>query len=212
MITKELLYDRGAINIFGYDNKKNFNKINSIIGYCPQENIIFENMKVKEIIKFFNELKTNKQTAIKICTIFGLNKYLNTYCSNLSWGNKRKLALAIALMNKPNLLLLDEPSTGMDPISKKIMLNIIYSSIKDNQRYNIIFSTNSIEEAGLLCDRISYFKNGNYSYLGNKDKIIEWASYGLNPDSGSRWDWLREQMAARVCGLPRHAISIGIST
>ena len=171
MITKELLYDTGAINIFGYDNKKNFNKINSIIGYCPQENIIFENMKVKEIIKFFSELKINNETTEKICSIFGLNNYINTYCSNLSCGNKRKLALAIAFMNKPNLLLLDEPCTGMDPISKKIILNNIYSYLKDNQNYNLILSTNSIEEAEILSDRISYLKNGNYFYLGNINEL-----------------------------------------
>ena len=124
-------------------------------------------MKVKEIIKFFSELKTNDENIEAICKKFELNNYLDTLCCNLSGGNKRKLHFAIALMNKPSLLLLDEPSTGMDHFSKKMMINNINSLIKVNHRYNLILSTHSVEEAGLICDRVSCFKNGNFKYIGN---------------------------------------------
>lgn len=166
MLINELLYDTGDINLFGYNNQ-NFSHLKSIIGYCPQENPLFESMKVKEIINFFSGIKTNNQNIEEICKTFGLTKYIDTFCCNLSGGNKRKLAFAIALMNKPNLLLLDEPSTGMDIITKKNMLNIINSTIKDNNRYNLILSIESADEVEYICDRVCWFNNGNFTYVGN---------------------------------------------
>ena len=78
-------------------------------------------MKVREIIKFYLEIKGANESVETICERFGLSKFLDTYCINLSGGNKRKLSFAIALMCKPRLLLLDEPSTGVDPESRRIM-------------------------------------------------------------------------------------------
>ena len=172
VIINELLYDSGAITLFGYDNRKQFNKINSEIGYCPQENIPFNYMTVKEIIQFFSGLKINNDTVEHICNKFDLSNYINTFYYNLSGGNKKKLLLALSLMNNPNLLLLDQPLGKLDPISKENMITNIKSITKDNQRYNMILSTNSLEEAHLLCDRISWFKKGNFTVLAKPKELI----------------------------------------
>ena len=170
-ITNEILYDSGKISLFGYDNYKEFDKIRKNLGYCPQINPLFDFMKVKEIIKFYLELKTSEGTVESICKKFGLEKYINTYCINLSGGNKRKLTLAIALMNKPNLVLLDEPSTGVDPLSKRIIWKSINELAKGENSFNMILTTHSMEEAEILCDRVSWLKDGNFICIGNPEEL-----------------------------------------
>ena len=179
-ITNDILYDSGKISLFGYDNRKQFNEIRTNIGYCPQMNPLFDYMKVKEIIKFYLELKTSNETVESVCKKFYLEKYLDTYCINLSGGNKRKLTLAIALINRPNLLLLDEPSTGVDPLSKRIMWKNINELSNDENIFNMILITHSMEEAEILCDRVGWLKSGNFICIGNPEELKLQYSSGYN--------------------------------
>ena len=170
-IINEIMVDKGSINLFGYDNRKQFKYIRTQIGYCPQINPLFDFMKVKEIIKYYSELKTSKESVESICYRFGLSKYLNTYTINLSGGNKRKLTFAIAMMNKPTLLLLDEPSTGVDPESRRVMWRNINELSDSGHKYNMILTTHSIEEAEILCDTVSWLKAGNFVCVGNPEEL-----------------------------------------
>ena len=170
-ITNEILYDTGSITLFGYDTKRQFEHIRTMVGYCPQINPLFDYMKVKELIKFYSELKTCNESVESVCNKFGLSKYLNTYTVNLSGGNKRKLTFAIALMNYPRLLLLDEPSTGVDPESRRIMWRNINELSNSGHKYNMILTTHSMEEAEILCDTVSWFKAGNFITVGNPEEL-----------------------------------------
>ena len=170
-ITNEILYDSGSINLFGYDTKTNFENIRTMIGYCPQINPLFDYMKVKEIILFYSRLKTCRENYRTVCQRFGLSKYLNTYTINLSGGNKRKLSFAIAMMNRPTLLLLDEPSTGVDPESRRIMWKNINELSNSGHKYNMILTTHSMEEAEILCDTVSWLKAGNFIAKGNPEEL-----------------------------------------
>ena len=170
-ITNEIIYENGSISLFGYDNKKQINKIKPMIGYCPQEDPLFDYMKVREIIEFYKKLKGSSETVESICSKFDLIKYLDTYCMNLSGGNKRKLSFTIALINKPNILLLDEPSTGVDPESRRTMWRNINELSFSGHQYNMILSTHSIEEAEILCDRVSWLKKGNFICIGNPEEL-----------------------------------------
>ena len=124
-IINEISYDKGSINLFGNDNRKDFNKIKFKIGYCPQTNVEFDSMKVKEIIQFFLDLKSQEITVEFLCHKFCLQNYLDTFYNNLSFGNKRKLFLLISLINYPELLLLDDPFNSIDDISKKIIIRYL---------------------------------------------------------------------------------------
>ena len=170
-ITNEILYDYGKITLFGHDSRKEFEKIRAKVGYCPQENPLFEFMKVREILDFYSNLKTCNIPYLTICEKFGLTKYLETYCINLSGGNKRKLTFAIAIMNKPTLLLLDEPSTGVDPESRRFMWKNINELSNSGHKYNMILTTHSMEEAEILCDRVSWLKRGNFACIGVPERL-----------------------------------------
>ena len=128
-------------------------------------------MKVREIIKFYLSLKNINESVDNICNRFGLEKYLDTYCINLSGGNKRKLSFAIALMCRPQILLLDEPSTGVDPESRRIMWKNIMEISKKREKFNMILTTHSMEEAEVLCDKVSWLKSGNFLSIGNPEKL-----------------------------------------
>ena len=170
-ITNEILFDYGKITLFDHDSRKEFEKIRTRIGYCPQENPLFEFMKVREILEFYSKLKTCNIPYQTICDKFGLSKYLETYCIHLSGGNKRKLTFAIAIMNRPTLLLLDEPSTGVDPESRRFMWKNINELSNTGHQYNMILTTHSMEEAEVLCDRVSWLKRGNFVCLGNPENL-----------------------------------------
>ena len=170
LITNQINYDSGEIYLFNNEVKKDFDSIRKTLGYCPQENIIFNGLTVKQIFKYFKELRNITMSIKEMGEKYGLNKYLNTKYENLSGGNKRKLCFAISIMNKPKILLLDEPSTGVDPESRRIMWkNILELNL--THKYNMILSTHSMEEAEVLCDTISWLKEGKFKCIGNSEEL-----------------------------------------
>ena len=181
-ITKEIFFDKGSIELFGYNvsKSKDFAKLTKLIGYCPQENALFDYLTVEEVLNYFKQLKrkqvsensnindSDEEDINKIYDIFGLNKYKNKMTTYLSGGNKRKLNFAIALMNSPKIILLDEPSTGVDPESRRLMwINLL--SLK--REYNMILSTHSMEEAEILSDRVGWMKEGQFAVEGVPEEL-----------------------------------------
>ena len=171
-ITREIFFDKGTIELFGLNVSKSsdFSKLTKEIGYCPQENALFDYLTVEEVLNFFKNLKRdeNKIDINIIYDKFGLSKYKNKRTVNLSGGNKRKLNFAIALMNDPKIILLDEPSTGVDPESRRLMwINLL--SLK--REYNMILSTHSMEEAEILSDRVGWMKEGRFTVEGIPEEL-----------------------------------------
>ena len=163
-------------------------------------------------IKFYSELKTCNESVESVCERFGLSKYLNTYTINLTGGNKRKLTFEIAMMNRPRLLLLDEPSNGVDPESRRIMWRNIneLSNSGHGYKYNMILTTHSMEEAEVLCDTVSWFKAGNFITVGNPEelKIKYNAGYKLHikfdnsiKNTGNLGSDLINQTFNKICSL-----------
>ena len=145
--------------------------VRQFIGYCPQENALFSHFTVHDTLYFYCQLKGVKEPVEDIANRYGLGKYLKTVTTKLSGGNKRKLIFALALMNNPKMLLLDEPSTGVDPESRRIMWKNINRLERTNPEYNMILSTHSMEEAEILCDTVSWLKKGNFVCIGNPEKL-----------------------------------------
>jgi ABC-type multidrug transport system ATPase subunit len=168
-ITNDIFYDYGTVEVFGRDTKTHFKKLRNNLGYCPQSNAIFDFLNVEEHFRYYIKLKN----VLKISDMeillekFSLLKYRKTLAINLSGGNKRKLVAAIAIMNNPKLLMMDEPSAGVDPEARRTM----WKNIMENKGVNLILATHSMEEAENLCDSIGWMKEGKFVVIGNLEQI-----------------------------------------
>ncbi len=163
----------GLVKINGIDVWNRRDEIKRLVGYCPQSNSFNEKLTVKENIKYFAHLYDVQadlnSLAEEVTYFLGLYGKLNELTMNLSGGMKRRLNMACGILHKPKLLILDEPSIGLDPISRNELWRFI-KRIK-SEGTTIILATNIMEEAEALCDRMILIKNGKALIEGNVNDI-----------------------------------------
>lgn len=106
-----------------------------------------------------------------------LNDFENVYANNLSGGNRRKLQCAIALIGNPPIVLLDEPSTGVDPQAKRFMWTIISNISTQRKKSTVVLTTHSMEEAEALCPKIGIMVNGKFRCFGSAQHLK--SKYGV---------------------------------
>lgn len=148
----------GEALIFGMDSVKESEKIKEYIGYVPSEVRYYDDVKVKDIIKYAQSFypKSNKEYVDRICNELELD--MNKKMGELSLGNKKKVAIAQSLINNPKLLILDELTNGLDPLMQKKLLNIL---IEEKEKWNTVFlSSHNLVEVQNLCDRVCVIKEG----------------------------------------------------
>jgi len=177
-LTNEVSPSSGSIYINGLDITSNFTEIRNLIGYCPQFDAIFELLTVHENLEFYANIKgvTNDKIEPVIDSLMeelNLTQYRDKLSGKLSGGNKRKLSVAIAMIGNPPIILLDEPSTGMDPESRKFMWSVIHKISIKRKQSSVILTTHSMEEAESLCRRIGIMVNGQFQCLGTSQQIKE---------------------------------------
>ena len=107
-----------------------------------------------------------------------LDDFTKKIAGKLSGGNKRKLSVAISLIGNPQIVLLDEPSTGMDPEARRFMWSIIHKTSKKGKKSSVIMTTHSMDEAETLCQRMGIMVNGEFVCLGKASQIKEKYGYG----------------------------------
>jgi ABC-2 type transport system ATP-binding protein len=140
-----------------------------------QETAIARKLTVEENIDFYAELNGQSKDEIKetkeyIYKTFGLDQIKNKLAYKLSGGWQRKLSIALALVTKPNVLFLDEPTLGLDVIARRELWKTI-KSLKGNM--TIILTTHYMEEAQELSDRIGIMKDGKLLFVGEKEKLYQ---------------------------------------
>ncbi|MBE5740841.1 MAG: ABC transporter ATP-binding protein [Clostridiales bacterium] len=154
----------GTVTIDTYDLDKDIDKIKKIVDISPQETSIANNLTVKENLEFFNELYNNPPDFIQeIVETFHLNDVLNQRAKTLSGGYKRRLSIAVALISKPKILFLDEPTLGLDVYSRRELWKII-ERLREN--VTIILTSHYLEEIERLCDRVAILSNGKLLQVG----------------------------------------------
>lgn len=173
MISTLILPTSGTININGLDIIKDREKIKRIINISPQETAIAPNLTVLENLYFMAgiyEIKKAKEKINELIKLFKLEEVLNQKAKTLSGGYQRKLSIAISLINDPEILFLDEPTLGLDVISRRELWHII-GNLKG--KITIILTTHYMEEAEILSDRIGIMNKGKLIELGTSKELIK---------------------------------------
>ncbi|KYB28525.1 ATP-binding cassette sub-family A member 3-like Protein [Tribolium castaneum] len=159
----------GTAIINGYDIRTNIRNVRESMGICPQHNVLFDNLTVREHLHFFGELKGLKKNEINeeiddYIKVLDLEDKKNTYSKNLSGGMKRKLSVGIALCGKSKVVMLDEPTAGMDPSARRKVWNLLQ---KQKTGRTILLTTHYMDEADLLGDRIAIMTAGELQCCGS---------------------------------------------
>jgi len=160
----------GNIMINNFNLDKEIDKIKEIIGISPQETSVANNLTVKENLEFFANVynNNNANTINEIIDIFNLNEVINQRAKTLSGGYKRRLSIAIALISKPKILFLDEPTLGLDVFARRELWNIIRKLQKD---ITIILTSHYLEEIENLCNRVAILSNGKLLKTGTIEEL-----------------------------------------
>uniref|UniRef100_A0A8D0HD28 ABC transporter domain-containing protein n=1 Tax=Sphenodon punctatus TaxID=8508 RepID=A0A8D0HD28_SPHPU len=159
----------GSVTILKYklSEMEAIEEIREITGLCPQFNVQFDILTVKENLRIFAKVKgiqSNKVEEEKLLTMLDISSIQDTQADKLSGGQKRKLSLAIAMLGDPQVLLLDEPTSGMDPCSRQHVWNLL----KEHKAGRaIVVSTQFMDEADILADRKAFISHGRLKCVGS---------------------------------------------
>lgn len=157
VLTGMLQPSSGTAVINGYDIRKNMDQARGSIGLCPQHNILFDDLTVREHIEFYSRLKgldaaEVELEVIKYVQLLELEPKIDAMSSTLSGGMKRKLSVGVALCGGSKVVLCDEPSSGMDPAARRALWDLLQLEKKGR---TILLSTHFMDEADILGDRIA---------------------------------------------------------
>ena len=173
MLCGLILPTEGNITIEKMDMKKNTLKIKEILNVSPQETAIAPNLTVRENLEFMAgvyQIKNKDEKIKELIKLFKLDEVINSKAKTLSGGWQRKVSIAISLINDPKILFLDEPTLGLDVISRKELWKVI-SGLKG--KITIILTTHYMEEAESLSDRIGIMQDGKIIDIGTSKELIK---------------------------------------
>lgn len=173
MLSSLILPTSGTAVINIFDLVKNRNKIREIINISPQETAVAPNLTVLENLYFMAgiyQIKNKKKKIEELISLFKLEEVLKQKAKTLSGGYQRKLSIAISLINDPVILFLDEPTLGLDVISRQDLWKVI-NSLKG--KTTIILTTHYMEEAEKLSDRIGIMNKGKLIEVGTSKELMK---------------------------------------
>ncbi|CAF2158124.1 unnamed protein product [Rotaria magnacalcarata] len=158
----------GTVYVDGFDILTDIKVIRKRLGFAPQHNILFDRLTVKEHLEFFSALKGAPEEFIsdetkKMLADLGIENKSENYSTELSGGMKRKLSIAIAFIGNSTIVILDEPTAGVDPFARRAIWDLI---LKYKPGRTIVLSTHHLDEADLLCDRLAIISSGELQCVG----------------------------------------------
>ena len=176
MLSGEFRPSAGSAHLAGLNLITDVQKCRRKIAFCPQFDALFELLTAREHLQLYARIKGICEADIKRVVEskiaeMGLTEYADRSASTYSGGNKRKLSVAIAMIGEPSIVFLDEPSTGMDPVARRFMWEIISDIVTKREKCSLILTTHSMEECEALCTRIGIMVGGVLRCLGSSQRL-----------------------------------------
>jgi ABC-2 type transport system ATP-binding protein len=172
--------DSGEILLQGKTWKKHEKELRKIIGLSLQETRFAEKLTVYETLRLFASFfNLGNERVTELIELTGLKSKQKSMTGTLSGGQRQRLALAVALLNRPQILFLDEPTTGLDPHSRFDLWNIL-KTLKDKGETTLILTTHYMEEAESLCDHIIIIDEGKILREGELSELLDENSRNLD--------------------------------
>ncbi len=163
--------DGGSVVLEGIDVGEQPQQVKEIIGLQLQSSDFYDRMKLKELINMFASFYGTAVDPMQLLEEVELVEKADSYVETLSGGQRQRFSIAVALVNAPKVLFLDEPTTGLDPQSRRHLWSLI-SGIK-KKGITVIITTHYMDEAELLCDRVAVMEAGKIIALDSPQNLIK---------------------------------------
>ncbi|WP_099364067.1 ATP-binding cassette domain-containing protein [Fredinandcohnia onubensis] len=167
----------GNVKVAGYDTQKNPEEVKKRIGVLfGGETGLYDRLTARENLEFFAALYglSKHETKVRIdelARMFGMRDYLNRKVGGFSKGMRQKVAIARTLIHNPEIILFDEPTTGLDITSSNVFRQLVHQLKRDGK--TIIFSSHIMEEVSMLCDSVAMMHKGELVYHGDLDELYK---------------------------------------
>ncbi len=175
MIVGLLAPTGGTLTVMGRDMTRNSTEVKRHIGYLPEESPLYENMTIRQYLEFFGELYRLDKATVKerIEDLLGQLKLedRDKFTGDLSKGMRRKVAIARTLLHDPDILVLDEPNSGLDPLTSFFIID--YLKKLNQAGKTVILSAHNLFHVEYICDRVAIMKNGNIYICDTIEAIRE---------------------------------------
>jgi ABC-2 type transport system ATP-binding protein len=200
--------DEGDARIMGHSILTHPNEVKAVLGVVPQEIALYEDLTARENLTFWGKMYNLRGSALKLCVdevldVIGLRDRANERVGKYSGGMKRRVNIGVALLHKPKVIYMDEPTVGIDPQSRRNILDSVVS-LKD-QGMTVLYTTHYMEEAQELSNHIAIMDHGKLMAYGTHDELVKLVGQQtridltLNVDASRVLDtWLKLDGVTRV--------------
>jgi ABC-2 type transport system ATP-binding protein len=162
--------DGGSLEVLGIDPIRDADSLKQRIGVALQTAALYPRLTVIELVELFRSFYEKTQPTDRLVDILGLGERRTAQSRELSGGQRQRLAVALALVNDPELVFLDEPTTGLDPAARRVLWDIV-RDLRD-QGKTVLLTTHYMEEAEILCDRIAIMDHGRILEMGTVGELV----------------------------------------
>jgi len=184
ILSGDYIPSEGSATLGGYDILTQQIECRRLIGYCPQFDSLLDLCTVREHLELFAKVKGVppeflEEVVMEKMTQMDLTNFEHKLAGKLSGGNKRKLSVGIALIGSPQIVFLDEPSTGMDPVARRFMWDVISDTCTKGKNCSVSLTTHSMEECEALCTRLGIMVGGRMRCMGGPQHLKNKFGQGL---------------------------------